>query len=85
MMPRVAGMTESRASALLDLIEAESALEESQFKGLQISDRPFTPADVALGKELFTGHRALANGGSMCLGCHTCARVKFLERRPPWS
>ena len=41
MMPVVAGMNEDRARALLNLIVAESGLEESQFKGLQISDRPF--------------------------------------------
>jgi len=79
MMPRVAGMTEDLANAVLDLIEAESALEESRFKGLRISDRPFTPADVALGKEFFTGNRALANGGSMCLGCHTVRGLDSLS------
>ena len=79
MMPRVSGMTEDRANALLDLIEAESALEESQLKGLRISDRPFTAADVALGKEFFTGNRALANGGSMCLGCHTVRGLSSLS------
>jgi hypothetical protein len=33
-------------------------------------DRPFTPDDVARGRELFLGHRPLANGGPACVGCH---------------
>ena len=71
MMPTVAGMNEDRAHALLDLITAESALEESQFKGLQISDRPFTANDIARGRAMFLGDRDLVNGGSACLACHT--------------
>jgi len=70
-MPTISGLTEERARDLLDLIEEESALEESQFKGLQISDRPFTPEDRRLGLALFTGRQALANGGPACYGCHT--------------
>lgn len=70
-MPTVAGMTEGRAEALLNLIEAESALEESQFKGLDISDRPFTTGDIETGRAIFLGNKALANGASPCLACHT--------------
>jgi mono/diheme cytochrome c family protein len=69
-MPTPPAITASRAEALLDLIEAESKLEQSQFAGLQISDKPFTPADVARGYELFVGRRGLANGGPSCLSCH---------------
>lgn len=71
LMPTVAGMTAERASALLDLIEAESQLEESQFRGLQISDRPFTANDIELGRQIFLGQRRLVNGASACLACHT--------------
>jgi len=71
MMPTLAGITEDRAIALLDLIEVESALEESQFKGLDISDRPFTDRDVAMGRELLMGNRKLAGGGAACMACHT--------------
>ncbi len=70
-MPTIVGMTEDRAENLLDLIEEESALEESQFKGLQISDRPFTEQDVEKGRALFTGVTPLANGGTPCFSCHT--------------
>lgn len=70
-MPTIAGMTPERAGSLLDLIEAESLLEESQFKGLQISDRPFTPQDIGLGRQLFAGEKRLINRGPACLACHT--------------
>lgn len=69
-MPTLPGMTKSRAESLLDLIEAESKLEKSQFMGIQISDRPFTARDMELGRELFLGTVALQNGGPACLACH---------------
>ena len=70
-MPTIHGMTPERASSLLDMIEAESQLEESQFKGLQISDRPFTEQDIALGRQFFMGENRLVNSGPACLSCHT--------------
>ena len=45
-MPTIPGMTPEHAATLLDLIEEESKLEESQFKGLQITDRPFTAEEI---------------------------------------
>jgi len=71
LMTAVQGMTLQRASNLLDLIEAESLLEKSQFVGLQLSDRPFTEADVALGREMFIGRKPLVNGGASCVSCHS--------------
>ncbi|NJN14632.1 MAG: c-type cytochrome [Planctomycetes bacterium] len=68
-------MTRARAEALADLIEAEGKLEKSEFAGVQIPDRPFTPADVAHGKELFLGSARLRNGGAACLSCHTVSGV----------
>ncbi len=47
-MPVLPGMTRERSENLLDLIEEESKKEESQFKGLQISTKPFTDADREL-------------------------------------
>lgn len=70
-MPTVAGMTKARASALLDLIEAESKLDKSQFVGLQISNRPFTPQEITGGRDVFLGSTRLANGGPACISCHT--------------
>jgi mono/diheme cytochrome c family protein len=70
-MPTIFGMTRERAESLLKLIEAESLLEKSQFIGLQISDKPFTPADLARGKEYFQGTRPFTNGAAACLSCHS--------------
>lgn len=70
-MPTVSGMSSARAELLLAMIDAESKLPKSQFAGLQMSNRPFTPQDVELGKALFMGHKKLANGGPPCVLCHT--------------
>lgn len=70
-MPQVAGVTSERADFLLDLIEAESALPESQFKGQQISMAPFTAADVARGLDIFKGRQRLTGGGPACISCHS--------------
>lgn len=78
-MPTVPGMTPERATALLDLIEEESKLEESQFKGLQITDRPFTADEIELGKQIFLGNRRLVNGGPACISCHTVKRLGGLS------
>ena len=70
-MPRVPGMSQSLAEALLDMIEKESQLEESHFMGLQISDRPISPEEIAQGRNIFLGARRLANGGPACVSCHS--------------
>jgi mono/diheme cytochrome c family protein len=70
-MPVLAGITAEQARALLDLIEAESKLEVSQFQGLQITDEPFTLADVQRGRRMFEGTLRLARGGTSCVACHT--------------
>lgn len=72
-MPTVPGMTRELAEKLLDLIEKESALEKSQFAGVQLSMRPFTAADRARGYRLFYGRERLAAGGPACVSCHTVA------------
>lgn len=71
LMPSINGMTPAMANALLDLIDAESKLPRSQFAGSQISDRPFTPQDIANGRAIFTGARRLNGGGPPCISCHT--------------
>ncbi len=70
-MPASAGMTPEMANQLLDLIDAESRLPQSQFVGLALDERPFTSADVVRGKQIFLGQFPLRNGGSSCAGCHT--------------
>lgn len=74
-MPTVPGLTRDRAGKLIDLIDAESKLERSQFAGTLVSNRPLTAADVALGEELFRGTRKLAAGGPACLSCHSNSAI----------
>ncbi len=71
LMTTVAGIDVDRATGLIDLIEEESALEVSQFRGLQVDDRPFTDVDRELGSDLFSGRTRFVNGGPACIGCHT--------------
>jgi mono/diheme cytochrome c family protein len=70
-MPPIAGMTTERADAMLELIEAESMLEKSQFARTKVPERELTSADVARGREIFMGYRALEKGGPACISCHT--------------
>ena len=74
-MPTVPGMSPQMAKALIDLIEAESALPKSRFAGVSISDRPFTAADFQIGMALFTGGRKLSQGGPACVSCHTLGTI----------
>ena len=74
-MPNVAGMTPDQAGYLLELIKVESALEESQFKGVQISNEPFTSADVKRGLEIFKGKTKLKNKGPACYSCHSISGI----------
>jgi mono/diheme cytochrome c family protein len=76
-MPALPGMTKARAEALLDLINAESKLVKSQFVGVQLSDRPFTPADIEMGRAIFMGAVRLRNGGPACMSCHSVQGIKF--------
>ena len=77
-MPPVAGMTKDRAATLLDLIEAESAKEKSQFAGSALPERPLTDADIVLGREIFVGTHRLENGGPACVSCHAMGDIGWL-------
>ena len=70
-MTRPPGITRALANSLLDLIDAESKKEKSEFAGMQISERPFLPEDIDEGRAFFTGSQRLKNGGPACIGCHT--------------
>jgi len=70
-MTQVPGMTAAQAEKLLDLVEYESGLEESVFAGLQISDRPLTDEDRALGRDLFHGTTEFLSGAPACFSCHS--------------
>lgn len=74
-MPAPPGISAERAGLLLDLIEAESKLDQSQFRGMQVSNAPFTAGDVTQGAELFRGTQTLKNGGPACMACHSAAGV----------
>lgn len=77
-MPTLPGLTKSRVEALLELIEAESKLEKSQFIGVQVSDRPFTSDDFENGRNIFRGTVRLANGGTACISCHAVHGIGLL-------
>lgn len=74
-MINVPGMTTAIAEALIDLIEAESKLDSSQFAGQAAVIGPFSPADAAKGSELFSGKTGLTNSGPSCVSCHTVNMV----------
>jgi len=78
LMPTIPRMTIDRAMNLLDLIEAESQLEKSQFAGIQVSDRPFTPQDVETGRNIFLGLQRLGAGGAPCVSCHSVNGIGVL-------
>jgi mono/diheme cytochrome c family protein len=77
-MPRIVGLDAEKAEFLIDLIDAESLLEESQFKGAAISNEPFTARDVQRGLALFTGGEKLKGGSAMCMSCHRMPGVGAL-------
>lgn len=70
-MLTIPGMTRGRAEAMLELIDNESALDESQFKGIVVSTEPFTEQDVAQGRQYVLGNIRLASDGPACIGCHS--------------
>jgi len=70
-MPKVPGMSTALADNLLDLIEKESRLEQSNFPGLQVSDQPISPQEIEKGRLLFTGAARLENSGPACHNCHS--------------
>lgn len=78
LMPALPGMSPAMVDALISLIEAESKLEKSQFVGVQISDRPFTPQDIERGRAIMRGDIAQLAGGPSCLSCHTVRGVGAL-------
>lgn len=70
-MPAVPGISRARVDALLDIIAEHSLLPDTPFAGSQISDRPFTDADIVAGRALFLGAQPLEAGGPACAACHT--------------
>jgi mono/diheme cytochrome c family protein len=58
---------------------AEPMPEKARVAAAPISDRPLTPDDVARGRDLFLGRRALVNGGAACVSCHAVNRGEARE------
>ena len=65
MMPKPPGISQELARQLIDLIETESALPESEFGGGPAFAKVVTEQDIDVGRDLFTGRRPLANGGTV--------------------
>jgi len=53
--------------------------EKPRIAAVPVSDRPFTPEDVARGRELFLGQRRLAGGGAACITCHAANQGEARE------
>lgn len=79
-MPNMPGMTRELAESLLDLIEAESKLQKSQFIGRQTADKPFTDDDRLQGHKLFVGQWRLYNGGPACISCHSARELPAMDK-----
>ncbi|MDH3889468.1 MAG: cytochrome c [candidate division Zixibacteria bacterium] len=71
LMTNVPGITRANVEALLDFIDAESALDSSQFFGTPKALEPFSDSVAALGLEIFAGRKMLAKGGPACVSCHS--------------
>ncbi len=71
MMVKVPGINAKMANALLDLIEAESRLDSSQFAGKAAAVITYTKEDIDAGRKIFSGKTKLKNNGRACISCHT--------------
>jgi cytochrome c2 len=71
LMTNVPGMTRERVEQLLAFIDAESALDSSQFFGAPKALEPFSDSVAAMGLEIFSGRQKLTKDGPACLSCHS--------------
>lgn len=74
-MPNL-GITPAQAEALLAYIEAQSG--GAKPTGVPAAQAPSSDGDPAIGRDLFTGKRPLANGGAACVACHDIAGIGTL-------
>lgn len=75
-MPALPNLNPGLIAGLLDLIDAESGQPRSSLvAGTRVPARPFTAADVAVGRAIFTGAQRLSAGGPSCVSCHTVRGV----------
>jgi hypothetical protein len=82
-VPAVASAAAAPSSAAPSTVPPVSAVPAAPaapaVAALPIPDRPFTADDVARGRDLFVGRRALANGGPACIACHAAYGTGWLE------
>lgn len=74
-MPAIPGMTPEMANAVLDYIAGGTAAGKPGLAVSPISDRPFSDADVRLGRQIFLGEQRLEAGGPPCVSCHTLGTI----------
>ena len=73
-MPAIDGMTRERAEGLIAFLAERSAASAPAAAGL--GQPPFTPADIAQGRALFTGSSRLEAAGPPCAACHTTTDLR---------
>jgi cytochrome c2 len=80
-MPRTQGLTREMAAALVDLIDQRSAAvtgatEVAPYRAGATEVAPHEdPADIARGRDLFSGRARLASGAPPCVHCHDAAAL----------
>ena len=77
-MPAVSGLDRVQIEALLDWIAAQGKSTAQPAAAAPPAEPVFTTADAALGKELATGTRPLANRGAPCISCHAFHGIPML-------
>jgi cytochrome c2 len=73
-MPAIDGITRERAEGLIAFIAERSAAPAPG--ATPAGEPPFTPADIAQGRDLFTGATKLSGAGPACVACHTTANLR---------
>lgn len=69
-MPKVNGVDEAMAGALLDYIAGGGKT------AAYVAEPPLTAVDAAKGQALITGRERLTNGGTPCAACHAFAGLE---------
>jgi len=73
-MPAIEGMTRERAEGLIAFIAERSATPAPGVT--PAGEPPLTSADVAQGRDLFTGATKLSGSGPACVACHATANLR---------
>jgi hypothetical protein len=76
-MPATPGLTRELAGAIVDLIGQRSGGGQAAATPPP-EEPPFTPAEVARGRDLFAGSSTLSAAGPACIACHESGAVHTL-------